>query len=997
MHNGADSGPNPDSSQSPSSESVAERPPTPRKSEKRKSLRGFATFDRSNPAIMTPTQNDSRQAEEKTVAGAEEGNIPDLPVAEERRKSFKNLVSPAQNKEAASDEATTDSEQDDHSEGRAGDRSRSKSKKRSLKAITAIDGSKPNLTTITSNNTTLSEVSVSDSMAKSGNWTLQAAQRPKDELWPKFRSLEHDYQEIMTTPAGERATTIQSSLIPFLKDHESDRTAIHLDQDNLERRCTILDKWWTELMDLLDDWDNKHSPFRERSLALEAVIGILQRQEWRRIPEFAPLSHKRSNELDVDPSLLQAVYDNIREMFLHNLLRLLSILIHRLSASDGSGIVTRAAGVCCAYAFFFCPGVAENLVRLWKLPSNVIRKVRESVKSDTPSGLGEISHRMATFLPECMRPLRYTSTRGMISMLVRQPNAAPLEVEIDWTNSAWSRKWCGKKTDMFFVFIKHFHALMAELLPKEIPNTDLLCAPGVILVQAQMTIVLKSALMKQQPQGLHLPATEPPSTTFESLLEADSKAVTVTSPPKDALRAVVGRRFVVLLKQVLAEDRTSSPEMSRVFAQSTCTVLKATARQISLFDHDTCFNLCDFLEQSLVVLTKFETETDTNACEGDPAFWSDVFQQMLRSDNTLTALRVFSLLYTTWPDLSANPEWKDTLCHKLILDKDIFVRHFNHWCPVVRVYYMRLLAWCVGRYDGTDDQPKNGDVRILKTLLFRVQESWSYFQYFFNEAFEKKVSLPTTAPANPVPGRRLLIVRLDSPSPTPDPSGVSSPTTKRIGSPFNKEEWSATYTQLFSKLSTTLEDGLEQGRRRSGLFRALSSYRSGQDATASDTSSQSSAATSDESTPNSTSSASSSASRGSLYEQRPPLPLSPLKSHPIEPTQTTPTPTATFKFCFEPVDRGPTADMELLPPRLPHAAQTLLETTPGYIADAPAVKPEGVAWEHAKYTGRALAEWALAVNECQNFFERRRREKGCGSGGVEVPGLGVEVFRRVGQ
>lgn len=48
----------------------------------------------------------------------------------------------------------------------------------------------------------------------------------------------------------------------------------------------------------------------------------------------------------------------------------------------------------------------------------------------------------------------------------------------------------------------------------------------------------------------------------------------------------------------------------------------------------------------------------------------------------------------------------------------------------------------------------------------------------------------------------------------------------------------------------------------------------------------------------------------------------------------------------------------------------------------------------AKYSGRALAEWAQIVSECNNFVERRRAEGVPGLKWIEVPTLGIEGFRR---
>jgi hypothetical protein len=62
----------------------------------------------------------------------------------------------------------------------------------------------------------------------------------------------------------------------------------------------------------------------------------------------------------------------------------------------------------------------------------------------------------------------------------------------------------------------------------------------------------------------------------------------------------------------------------------------------------------------------------------------------------------------------------------------------------------------------------------------------------------------------------------------------------------------------------------------------------------------------------------------------------------------------------------------------------------------PEIKPQKPAAEDlrtAKYSGRALAEWALIVTECQNFFERRKGEGVPHNRLVETPTLGVESFR----
>jgi hypothetical protein len=60
------------------------------------------------------------------------------------------------------------------------------------------------------------------------------------------------------------------------------------------------------------------------------------------------------------------------------------------------------------------------------------------------------------------------------------------------------------------------------------------------------------------------------------------------------------------------------------------------------------------------------------------------------------------------------------------------------------------------------------------------------------------------------------------------------------------------------------------------------------------------------------------------------------------------------------------------------------------------VMPTATKSQAAKYAGRALAEWAQIVKECNNFVERRRSEGVPGLKAMEVPMLGVEGFRKFG-
>jgi len=131
------------------------------------------------------------------------------------------------------------------------------------------------------------------------------------------------------------------------------------------------------------------------------------------------------------------------------------------------------------------------------------------------------------------------------------------------------------------------------------------------------------------------------------------------------------------------------------------------------------------------------------------------------------------------------------------------------------------------------------------------------------------------------------------------------------------------------------------------------------------------------------------------------------KSYTSTPTPENPAPNYRlycFKFSlewaqnFERNARRTTGERRIVSPRLPSTAQACIGArVPGAGNEVLPKDPgAGVALGLAKYAGRALAEWALIVGECNNFVERRRKEGVPNLKMIEVPVLGVEGFRRFG-
>ena len=105
--------------------------------------------------------------------------------------------------------------------------------------------------------------------------------------------------------------------------------------------------------------------------------------------------------------------------------------------------------------------------------------------------------------------------------------------------------------------------------------------------------------------------------------------------------------------------------------------------------------------------------------------------------------------------------------------------------------------------------------------------------------------------------------------------------------------------------------------------------------------------------------------------------------------------TFSFRFTLEWVNRPmfPSKNLELYTPRLPAAADNLLELRAPSPVDVSAIEPKGIPESSVKYAGRALAEWTKIVDECNNFFERRKEEGVPTDKLVETPLLVADSFQ----
>ncbi|KAF2396203.1 DUF1765-domain-containing protein [Trichodelitschia bisporula] len=833
---------------------------------------------------------------------------------------------------------------------------------------------------------------------------FKAATRKKDELWTVFRNLDAEYQKFHSKPTALKPNVVRTSLLPFLKNYQSHPSDRKVRPEDLDRRTNILNKWWCGLLELLDGKNGQSLSGTDRPVILDAIIGLMERTEWRlSTAPFASLERKLSNSNSRTESstslssegsdfLTESVHHNVRNTFTQNLISQMSFVVEKMCQRTAPASLVAFCGKTCAYAFFFCPGVAEILVRLWNPVMDLLHRVVSECGIARSANLTETSKRMADLFPTSLSSLQFTTLSATYRNL-RKPAPVPIGTHhLPW-NGQWVSRWTGKDSDLFYIFAKYYYQLVVEYLPPDATRLERLCAPGIIFVNAQLLANLDATVHRHVAPTPMMDTDGPSNITFDDVLsDPDS-----TAPPlalslmSNAARMMSENRLVMLVRDVL-NGTNSCPDMVRqMFAECFGDLLKAVARKTSIYDQNACYTLCDLLEETITLLARYESQGTSVLSRLDWSFWFDVWQKMILSDNTSTEIRLYTLLYTLWTPIAAEPERRRKLCLTFLLDERFFQSRFNHWCPMVRAYFMRLLCWRVARFDGDLHEC---ELEILDTLQARLNMTYGYYLYQRQIAGHSYIVPPSTAPCNPAPGKRLVIVRTDSPLAGPRHNGVplisfdgifSQPMSSSYKRNSNSDSFGTLELRPLSGGSSGTSDSDadadEVAGKKWGLLRTII----GPSKNRGKSRSPNRAAVNGVSTANG------------------------VRITHVQPDTKSDQPTHrpfSFKFTLDSIDRfdrgmrQPGA-MRLGVPRLPvPARKNMLRLRGQNEGDRPEVEsaePRSVEEKRwSTYSGRALAEWMLVIGECQSFFERRRSEGVPDYRWVETPVLGVEAFRKVG-
>ncbi|KAI1754131.1 hypothetical protein F4782DRAFT_495212 [Xylaria castorea] len=538
----------------------------------------------------------------------------------------------------------------------------------------------------------------------------------RDPLWSQFKSLETDFQRFQSKPTSLKLNLVRTSLVPFLRKLALNDSNPNLHYEDLERRAIILNKWWTGLLDMLDIRTHPPVPGVDRPILLDAVSIIMMRPEWRQsTPKFRPLAERNPQERTRRRSqpesngstsslqstdsayLAESTGHNVRNMFIANLMSQMALIVEKMSLRQAPHSLVNFAGKACAYAFFFAPGIADILVRLWSLKPDCLRRMAEEFKLPRRS-TGESDDIVALF-PPGMDKLGWTSVT-LVSNALRKPAQLPLaSTKIPWSGP-WVARWNGRDSDLFFVFCKYYFILAEGFIPPDLPLMEKARAPGFVLVNAQMLSVLDSTLHRQAAvESMSAPPL------LDALHGADASAMALQIAPSNSniLRGMTENRLIVLLKNLLLDTSLLFAAARYTFAVSFLAVMKAAVKHTSQFDHNACFTTCDFLEEVLIVYENFAGSC-AQQLNVDWPFWFEVWKKILETNNSMSEIRILSLIFSIWETIAGDQSRKEAICMGWLLTENTFDKFFNNWCPMVRAYYMRLLCWRVCRDAGNANE-----------------------------------------------------------------------------------------------------------------------------------------------------------------------------------------------------------------------------------------------------------------------------------------------------
>ncbi|KAL8853515.1 MAG: hypothetical protein Q9221_001674 [Calogaya cf. arnoldii] len=559
--------------------------------------------------------------------------------------------------------------------------------------------------------------------------------RKRDELSSAFRTLDLDFQK--------HTAVVRSTLLPFLRTYAKHPSDATLRPEDLDRRVHTLNRWWTGLLKMLIGRNGESVSGSDRPTILDAVTSIMVRPEWTnlRMPVSSGPPRTVSSPLDRNARpffksrsttslasessdfLAESISQNVKSFYTEKLMWQMAYVVEKMSSRSVPASVVTFCGKATAYAFFYCDGVAEILVRLWATPPEMIRRVLAEHHLTREADLQSSANSVVRNFPSGLHGLGFKSVKVTVRYLRSRPRFPNGAARIDW-HGPWVRRWAGRDTDLFFIFARNYYNLMGDYLAPNLMSQERLCAPGYVLLQAQVLSVLDTIVLRCETQSPLEPAFGYSVEYGGMFGGADASAPVLPLSPAATSRSMAENRLIILMRDYLSGSSSVSEKSKEILAESFEYLLKAAARRVSVFNYNACFTLCDFMEEALPILYRYSTSSASGYTAQAWPFWLSVCRQMMESQNTMTQLRVYALLYSLWGTITAEAARKHQVCLEWLLDEGYF---YAHPAPSRHLAVVR-----------NDSQPPHGSMFLTFDSILSLPSSTQ------STAYERHSSLNTS-------------------------------------------------------------------------------------------------------------------------------------------------------------------------------------------------------------------------------------------------------------
>ncbi|KAF1812821.1 hypothetical protein P152DRAFT_473359 [Eremomyces bilateralis CBS 781.70] len=568
-----------------------------------------------------------------------------------------------------------------------------------------------------------------------------------------FAYLDHELTNFSRKPLPIRAAVLHKTIVVWLSKHPANpKLLASLPAEELERRINTLDKWWTALLDLVTGEHRQRLEASSRLQVFTAITAIMERAEWRvvlsnvyptvsAVPSLAPPECPSEESLAADPEYnAQAArpVPTLREKFIHTMERQLEFAIQVMSEQHVTASAVKFCGQTSAYAFVFCPGSTDLLIFLWKPTPESVLSVLQANDVKRRDNLSASSNILAPRFPDGLRDWAFES----FAKLKRELRVNPIPKEMPGEEKMrhrlpclpvdmpegkkrlllgpWLQRWCGHSSDLFHIFFRYYHFLMASFVPFDLDRRDMMAIPAMVIVQAQLFNIVKAKIQRHCERNDPLNAMKGKIDIEEPILLSASESRS---------------RFDCLTDKALSYARSGlldfvhdAIEGRNMLAAAYSGVFRAliSTHDIQVGRPALVRSLIDISAEAIFIFLRY-SEMSRRAIELlDWNSWGAWIRKIVQFRNKFCMTDLFALIYSLWPVLGHDnaAAIKLSICMDVFLDEEVFWTCFLHVDHEVRMYFMRLLCWRFARYDGVVGPHDTMIMQILNLRLGTLHAFW---------------------------------------------------------------------------------------------------------------------------------------------------------------------------------------------------------------------------------------------------------------------------------